>query len=770
MTLSLFLENKNLGLMEKNNDRNILSSDVAARLPAPDKSDKSMNKSTSIASLLDDNQVIRPKEPIAAKTIVRKPKAVKVVNLLNKNTTDNKKLIQASEKKNTEAERPPNTQFPIFNKPSDTTVPPPLPPLSPIELLAVRISPGLTIYNILNAKYPPKINRNKEPKIRRPQIPQVLTIFQSEIPQAKLQYGENNERWYLRCFCDNPNELGFMIQCEKCENWQHAACVNINMNTLPANYQCPICSGKHIRCSCENNLDYKHALIKCTKCQYYVHRRCEDIDNGVYYTANHVCKQCGGTPNPNPDVFLPFNNPFENSYINITKDVIEKLHPSVLSSPFASIFTEEYFNQDLSAFQFCEAVYNRLKPFFNLTHPFVTFATQKKRRGEVSFSFFKAIFYILDFLFAMTQEMAIAIFDTLVKEDIYRQFTPPDRLYPSQTNPIEFSDKSKAEFDKVKHINEVTQVNMPNDLQLVDGGVVAQSALQPDQLVGIISGFVGLLDEFDYDNGADFRYYVVNGTKFVIDTRKTGNQLVHNIRRSLAPNCVIKFFRYGGFTYSGVFAGVSEVNGISHRTRREKFIIPANTELLLPIDFAPVVIEEPTDYMYWHFEDIESPVQEPLSSPPPPKVPRPMSPPKRPSREERDEASFYRQVKKLKKKRKDFKEKDDDKKGKKKAVKLPVRPPKQHAETIEYSLFDLIRSPNPEPYIFDLPQSEPENDEINSQIQLRDLQHYNEEIDYGFLDHLLSTPSTIFQSLNISDPVEEMNSLIDLDSLDDFDD
>jgi hypothetical protein len=38
--------------------------------------------------------------------------------------------------------------------------------------------------------------------------------------------------------------------------------------------------------------------------------------------------------------------------------------------------------------------------------------------------------------------------------------------------------------------------------------------------------------------------------------------------------------------YPVIYAGVSDVNGIARRTRREKFSIPPHTELLLPLDFA----------------------------------------------------------------------------------------------------------------------------------------------------------------------------------------
>jgi hypothetical protein len=330
------------------------------------------------------------------------------------------------------------------------------------------------------------------------------------------------------------------------------------------------------------------------------------------------------------------------------------------------------------------------------------------------------------------------------------------------SEPVEFSDQGKVEYEKWKHIPEVIQSPLPADLFVKQNGIFCQSQLQPEQIVAVADGFVGLVDEFPYDNGVDPHFYACCGTKFVLDTRKTAPQLIHNFRRSLSPNCVVKLVKCAGFCYAGVFAGVSDVNGIAKRTRREKFPIPANTELLLPIDFAPATIEEPAEFMSWHFDEIEIQACDLISSP------ATTSPPKhmRPSRDERDEMAVIRQVDKAKKKKK---LRDDVKicKVKKKPGK-PPRAAKTPIEVVESSLFSLIKTANPEPYLFGLPS--PEDDALGEFGRSRDLRGsaaFVGEVDCGFLETLLNSEAEPFVPPTADDPIPQMMELVCFGAFDD---
>jgi hypothetical protein len=48
----------------------------------------------------------------------------------------------------------------------------------------------------------------------------------------------------IRCVCDDSSDDGFTIQCESCEDWQHASCVNIKKSKIPEHYICDRCTRK----------------------------------------------------------------------------------------------------------------------------------------------------------------------------------------------------------------------------------------------------------------------------------------------------------------------------------------------------------------------------------------------------------------------------------------------------------------------------------------------------------------------------------------------
>jgi hypothetical protein len=478
---------------------------------------------------------------------------------------------------------------------------------------------------------------------------------------------------------------------------------------------------------------------------------------------------CGGSASAPPDVLFPYDTRFPDPVVAVDRQLLDRLHPTIFSAPFASVLTADFFGRDLSALRFCETVYNRFRPFFFLTHPQVSASSPKKRRADVSFSFFRAVFYILEFVYEVRQEAAIAMFDTLAKQDVYLPHDMPHVLLQTPAAlALEFSEIAKLEFEKCKHIPDVPQASLPRDLFATADGVFCQSALQAEQLIALAGGFVGVTDEFTYENGVDRRFYVACGTKFVVDTRRNPPQLIHNFRRSLSPNCVLKIVKCAGVAYAAIYAGVSDVNGIARRTRREKFSIQPNTELMLPIDFAPATIEEPTEFTNWHFDEIEIQQPEPLSSPPPTKVPRAPSPPKhsRPSREDRDVVAVIRQVDRVKK-QKPKKEKESPKiKTMKRRPGKPPRSPK-HVDIVESSLFSLIRSTTPEPYLFGLPAGEDDAfDDVEQNVDGRIDGDGCREIDCRFLDELFAVEPSGFVPLKVPDPVEQMMKLVDLSGFD----
>lgn len=46
----------------------------------------------------------------------------------------------------------------------------------------------------------------------------------------------------IRCVCKSTTDDGFTIQCEQCDTWQHAKCVNIKKKAIPEHYVCDRCN------------------------------------------------------------------------------------------------------------------------------------------------------------------------------------------------------------------------------------------------------------------------------------------------------------------------------------------------------------------------------------------------------------------------------------------------------------------------------------------------------------------------------------------------
>jgi hypothetical protein len=57
---------------------------------------------------------------------------------------------------------------------------------------------------------------------------------------------ENNQDdslWITRCVCGNTAETDvFMIQCEKCDVWQHGDCMGVQQSDVPEHYECELCN------------------------------------------------------------------------------------------------------------------------------------------------------------------------------------------------------------------------------------------------------------------------------------------------------------------------------------------------------------------------------------------------------------------------------------------------------------------------------------------------------------------------------------------------
>ncbi|KAI6652256.1 hypothetical protein LOD99_7272 [Oopsacas minuta] len=91
---------------------------------------------------------------------------------------------------------------------------------------------------------------------------------------------------HVVCCCDEQNESGFMLQCERCGTWQHGRCMKLEDGQSPDNYHCHICRYAKSEKSQEpeqNIVDGKKETKK-EKSIKIVEISCENV---------YVCKICG---------------------------------------------------------------------------------------------------------------------------------------------------------------------------------------------------------------------------------------------------------------------------------------------------------------------------------------------------------------------------------------------------------------------------------------------------------------------------------------------
>ena len=67
----------------------------------------------------------------------------------------------------------------------------------------------------------------------------VVNTERDEVIQNVPVLGADND--HVICCCDEQNESGFMLQCDRCETWQHGKCMKLKHGQTPEKYYCHIC-------------------------------------------------------------------------------------------------------------------------------------------------------------------------------------------------------------------------------------------------------------------------------------------------------------------------------------------------------------------------------------------------------------------------------------------------------------------------------------------------------------------------------------------------
>ncbi|EGG23328.1 PHD zinc finger-containing protein [Cavenderia fasciculata] len=103
-----------------------------------------------------------------------------------------------------------------------------------------------------------------------------------------VEVEEEEDTSTIRCICTNNIDQGLMIQCEKCDVWQHAICFGIQKeNSVPKHYYCELCVPRLINCSCGKK-DSVGKIAECVMCKTWQHHTCFNSK----LSEPHICTSC----------------------------------------------------------------------------------------------------------------------------------------------------------------------------------------------------------------------------------------------------------------------------------------------------------------------------------------------------------------------------------------------------------------------------------------------------------------------------------------------
>lgn len=501
---------------------------------------------------------------------------------------------------------------------------------------------------------------------------------ESEHPREIVMQDEDGEPWILRCVCNLKSEDGLLVVCEQCGCWQHAICIGLNNHTIPEKYVCDVCQNKKIRCRCGKNMSFRFAIIKCSQCGNYVHKRCENLGYGMMPKGDFVCYYCGRSNFHYEKACIPQNIHLDPNQVTFSAPKIEDLLQDFSNSPFTDFIKNEIADQSLNVREFCELAYDKFRSYFYIAHPRYQTNSSKKKRNRLVISFLTALKYLCKTFYGISEDMFISIFNSLINADIY----VPHKFSPDKVEKdCDFTENALCELPRMNQIVKFTTQPRPASLRKTDDGVVSATDLASDQFICVTEGLIGDLEEFNVEDKVDASWFQITDTRFVLDASRIPTSILHLMPRSIYGNCSIKLFQYNGSVMAGLFA---LRNHLATSPDDPPSVIKAGTPLTLGIDWIPAVIDDVSRWLSWTFSD-----EEESSAPPEPKIHRASSA----GSLALHEAPQYSAAEATKLKKQQAKRLKEIEQGKKKQRRKP-RSKLPNAPT-ELSLFPLMMSDNP---------------------------------------------------------------------------
>jgi hypothetical protein len=324
----------------------------------------------------------------------------------------------------------------------------------------------------------------------------------------------------------------------------------------------------------------------------------------------------------------------------------------------------------LSARDFCEALYERFRPFFFVCHPLNQNSVSRKKRHSLFVAFIAGAECLCQTFFGMEQEVFVSVFNCLLIADLYKQ---PTMIEAVQAAPCELSENTRFELMGLQNMFKLPQLPPAVVLESTERGFVCAVDLKQDTFICVTEGFVADLEEFNYDDGVDGAFFQIADTRLVLDARAAPRSILHRLSRSMNGNVVLKLLEVGDQFLCGLFVGRAELT--CHKCA-EEFVLKAGEPLRFGIDFIPSVLEDETKWIGWHCVEAEDHPSGGV----------------RPSRDDRELQAAMRQIEGKRPKPKEKKKKDGGPKKPRSRKNLKKR---LEFASGELTLFDLFEADGP---------------------------------------------------------------------------
>ena len=384
-----------------------------------------------------------------------------------------------------------------------------------------------------------------------------------DIPEPVFFRDSNSGEYGMRCVCGEPHrDVELIIQCQMCEYWLHAVCVNVGRDMKNDPFFCPFCLRKRIKCRCGKSMKYDEPLIQCTKCKLWSHKSCEGLEYGRN-PKNFVCYACDHSDKVFDLPCASFDNLIPDS-ITFTDIDKEDLLKSVPEGELKRMIIDDL---DKSQLGFRETVTRYFRMFAGVLFDRVH-------------EFWRTFVDSLCHLLKCEKSFLLTAIDYLATMIVYAR--PITKVVETAESGRSESIKDYLESQSVQRLEKV-----PESARLIwksgQPGIRTSVALDDGEFICELNGFLEHTDEVKCEDGIPKSCMLVTDLDLVVDIEGTPVSYLKDIRRSFHFNCIVKLVRINGETKAALYATRMKGPLSEEKSRRGQAILEGG-ELFLPFD------------------------------------------------------------------------------------------------------------------------------------------------------------------------------------------